>query len=783
MKKSLIIIGSRPTDLYGYDTNKDGSPNQAVANEYAALRNSITQYIKDNGITDVYTTLDLGAEQYGAEAAINARVNLHALVPYPNQEAKWPKGKQDNYNKILQYATDTTQISDVYDKDSNKKRINFLKGIVSDTAAGVLMVYDGHEGENAMYTLNALKKECKDNGVQPPDFLNPKTRQISDAQPFPERPRIVSQERIDEIIAHNESKRMNGRYTRAERKDMSDIWNAYLDKLELRPEHERDLLNRGFTKEQITEFKYKSLPQTKEEADSLVKSLMDDGWDLSKAPGFAIAEDGGAFSTRIMNDGYFCPAHDTETNTLYGMQIRNCNKEEAKKYGKYTWFSAGGDAIGLSSSQPAAYYEGNMTMDVGGKERPVILITEGVLKCNLAYLGMGRQIGIVGMAGVYGQKGLYVYDEKGEAETLAPEDARHLFKDAIVVECFDADFVKNKNVRGASYRIRNELVDKYGAYATCRMTWDDEGKGIDDFVVDCNRQGKDIRYNLSNVIVAGSPTEVIKNEWGKDETRHIEIKDINQSPLAGLAIDIKMEDVYAAGYKIQPKIEEPVSETQPEETPKEPEKPVINEKDTKEYKDRKRIEHMNEWTGRRDPIFKQALPAKIDLTTEIVDNAGKFIVNMPSYSTLDVDLKRCKDELTGIVEDIIGMEETKNKTQKIYISDAIPGKDKKSVVMLYNGFDEQGKRVSMMLKGAIDDTFHREEFDIGRTFTVSDTELESAISQYGDKDRQHKPYTRTLQAPNVPESGNAQENECKLNESLVVENLGAEGGYKASFEF
>lgn len=743
MGKSLIVIGSKPTGLYGYETNKDGSTNTEIKNKYSALRNSIQQYINDNDITDVYSTMDLGSEQYGAEAAINAKANFHALVPFPNQDAKWPNDKKANYQKILKYATDVTPIDDKYDpKTTLRKRMDYLRELVAQ-GADVLMVYDGHENENAVYTLNALKKECTKNGMDTPKYLNPKTLVVTDTQPYPDRPRIVSEQRIAQINEHNDNKATAGVYTRQERKEMSDIWNAYLNKLSLRPEHERDLLNRGFTKDQIAEFQYKSLPQTKEEADSLIKSLRDDGWDLSKAPGFAIDGDGGAFTTQIMKDGYFCPARDTETGLLYGMQIRNCNKEEAKKYGKYTWFSAGKDAIGLSSSQPAAYYKGSMTMTTpDGKERPVILITEGVLKCNLAYLGMGRQLSIVGMAGVYGQKGLYVYDEKGKAEQLKPEDARHLFKDAIVLECFDADFVKNKNVRNASYRIRNELVDNYGAYATARMTWKDDGKGIDDFVVDCNREGEDIKYDISNVITADSPTEVITNEWNKPETRHVEIKDIKDSPLNGLNVEIKMSDIYAAGYKIQPKVDVPKTEqSNAIHTQTEPEPTETPEQHAK----RKYVEHLNERTGRREPIFRQLFPAMMNEHTKYAQNAGKFIIEMPAASTLDSDMRRKVTELTEYVEDVLGTPEG-NNSQKLFVSDSITKGPRKYVAVMFTDFSEENKKVSAALKGTISDTFYKQQFDIGRTFLVSDSELKEAMNRYsigdnGAKFAQQQLYT------------------------------------------
>lgn len=753
MGKSLIIIGSRPTGLYGYDTNKDGSIKEDVKSKNTELMRHITEYIEKNEITDVYSTLDLGSEIIGAKAALNANyenlkngkpgVNLHAMVQYPDQESKWPKQQQEDFKKICQMSADVTQISDSFGKEANAKRREMLKNIVSTNQAEVLMVYDGHEGENAMYTLNALKSACDKACVDAPKYLNPKTLEVTERRPFPDRPRLVSQERIDEINKRNANKATAGRYTREERKYASDLWKAYLDKLVLRPEHELDLLNRGFTKEPIVEFGYKSLPQTKEESDRILSELVDEGWDLSKAPGYAIEEDGGAFSAQIMKDGYFCPARDTEEDILYGMQIRNCDKEEAEKYGKYTWFSAGKNAIGLSSSQPAAYYKGSMTANVDGKERPVILITEGVLKCNLAYLGMGRQIGIVGMAGVYGQKGLYVYDEKGEAETLPENEARHLFKDAIVVECFDADFVKNKNVRNASYRIRNQLVDNYGAYATCRMTWEDEGKGIDDYVVDCNRAGKDIHYNLSNVIMSDSPTEIVTNEFGKPETRHVEIQNIEDSPLKGFGIDIKMQDVYDAGYKIQPKIEVPKKESETDKSVKSA--PVEEHVETEEeHRKRKYVEHLNEHTGRRDDVIRSVLnvaPATCD--TKYANNSFKFVIEIPNGSTMDKDLKRRAEELAEYTDEVLGVEEPKNKSQRLFVSDSIPHGDRKAVVVMATGFNSEyfsGKNrdfkkhntaVSAALKGSIQDIFYREQPAIGRSFAVSSDEYDKMVKLAG----------------------------------------------------
>jgi len=737
MAKNLIIIGSKPNNLYGYTTEENKA-------SYSELRKSVRDYIADNGFTDVYSTLDIGAEQIGAEAAINSNTNLHALIPYSNQDAKWPTAQKENYAKILQYAVEKVDITGVdYSGGSAKSRMDYLRNLITTEHAEVMMVYNGTENDSTLYTLNALKKACTSSGVDAPKFLNPKTLTVTERQPFPDRPRLVSEERIAEIQAHGEQ------YTLKEREEMSGIWNTYLDKLELRPEHKADLLDRGFTEAQIEKFKYKSLPQTKEEADKLMNGMRAAGVDLTKAPGFPIAEDGGAFSTQTMRDGYFCPAWDTEAGMLYGMQIRNCNKEEAKVYGKYTWFSGGKGKIGLSSSQPAAFYK--------GKNPDIILITEGVLKCNLAFEAMGEEYSIMGMAGVYGQKGLYPYDE------------RNLFKDKIVLECFDADFVKNKNVREASARIRNELIDLYGAAATARMTWNVEGKGIDDFVTDENRLGEDIAFNLSRVIMADSPTEVIKNEWNKDETRHVEIADVAESPINGLTVRINMDKVHNDGFKIQPKIEKPnQSQENQASIPSTPAAPVET---PEEHRQRKQIEHMNEWTGRREPVFSKLLPAKINLDTIVERNAGKFIVEMPVGSKLDKAIKVKAEELVGYTEDVLGVPEDKSGKQKLFISDAIEnGGGAKSIVVLFSNFASDNKNVSAALKGAITDTFYRDNPTIGRTFVVSNAEMETAISKFSN--------SRTSAQQIVDPIKNQETVPEKVNENLYNErvSVSAENG-------
>lgn len=712
MGKSLIIAGSKPAHLYGYMSDENKA-------DYAKLRSSIQNYIVENGITDVYTTMDIGAEQIGMEAAINAKakgspVRTHAMIPYSNQDEKWPDAQKNNYQKIVKYSDIEPITGKPYSKESGRERLNALRDTLVNQNADVLMVYDGNEEDKSvLYTYNALKKTARDNGLDAPKFLHPTTLEISDARPFPKRQRIVSKEAVEWVKDKaNAVKNKNYQYSPEELTDMSNIWKAYLSKLTLRDEHKRDLLDRGFTEEQIDKFQYKSLPRTPDEANKIMDQLLSEGYDLYKAPGFTVAEDGGAYSTQVMGDAYFCPAWDMGADMLYGMQIRNCNKEEAKKYGKYMWFSANKDGYGLSSSQPAAFYE--------GKNPDIILITEGVLKCNLAFEAMGEEYSILGMAGVYGEKGLYPYDR------------RDLFKDKIVLECFDADFVKNKNVRAASSRIRNNLIDYYGAKMTARMTWDDAGKGIDDYVSDKNRMHEDVNFDLSRVITNDSTTEVISNEWGKPETVHKEIADVKDSPLANLKMHIDMAKVHAAGFKIQPKAETPQASTDVQAPVEE-----THEETPQEHAIRKKREHMNEWTGRREPIFRAVLPATVDETSQIVPDAGKFIITIPEDSKMDQALKIRSNEIADYASEILGLDETTHTGQQIMISKSVPMHGaQKAVVVMFNQFSDKSnyKNISGAIKGAIADTFYKENYTVGRSFPMSDTEVVSAIKQFADKD-------------------------------------------------
>jgi ribonuclease HI len=97
----VVVAGHRPPELGGYVANP-------VADD---VRRQITEILvaKRELHADlvVLTGLGLGAEQLGAEAALEAGVPFVAVLPYPDQESVWPEAGKDRYRDLLANAQST----------------------------------------------------------------------------------------------------------------------------------------------------------------------------------------------------------------------------------------------------------------------------------------------------------------------------------------------------------------------------------------------------------------------------------------------------------------------------------------------------------------------------------------------------------------------------------------------------------------------------------------------------------------------------------------------------
>ena len=99
--RRLVVGGARPTELGGYDDNPVAADvRRRLADVLVAKRVMHPDLV-------VLTGLRLGAEQLGAEAAIDAEVPFVAVLPYPDPEKVWPAASQEHFHRLLAAAADT----------------------------------------------------------------------------------------------------------------------------------------------------------------------------------------------------------------------------------------------------------------------------------------------------------------------------------------------------------------------------------------------------------------------------------------------------------------------------------------------------------------------------------------------------------------------------------------------------------------------------------------------------------------------------------------------------
>lgn len=102
----VLVLGHRPPELGGYD------PSNPVA---ADVRRRLGDVLRGMAAIHpdalVVTGLGLGAEQLGAEAAIEADVPFAAVLAYPDPDAVWSSDARRRYADLLAKAATTVTIS------------------------------------------------------------------------------------------------------------------------------------------------------------------------------------------------------------------------------------------------------------------------------------------------------------------------------------------------------------------------------------------------------------------------------------------------------------------------------------------------------------------------------------------------------------------------------------------------------------------------------------------------------------------------------------------------
>src|SRR5207244_4232561 len=97
----VLVTGAKPLELGGYGETKTA----------ASVRRKLVEILDAKkklhpGLV-VLTGMGLGAEQLGAEAAIQAAVPFVAVIAYPEQDAMWPDSSRARYKELLRGASST----------------------------------------------------------------------------------------------------------------------------------------------------------------------------------------------------------------------------------------------------------------------------------------------------------------------------------------------------------------------------------------------------------------------------------------------------------------------------------------------------------------------------------------------------------------------------------------------------------------------------------------------------------------------------------------------------
>jgi ribonuclease HI len=94
----VLVAGPRPDGLGGYD------PNPTADAARTLLRETLAAMVEVDGALTVVSGLRLGAEQLGAEAALDLGLKLVAVLPFPNPDSPWPAASRARFAELLAAA-------------------------------------------------------------------------------------------------------------------------------------------------------------------------------------------------------------------------------------------------------------------------------------------------------------------------------------------------------------------------------------------------------------------------------------------------------------------------------------------------------------------------------------------------------------------------------------------------------------------------------------------------------------------------------------------------------
>lgn len=128
------VTGHRPDKLQGYDSKAE----QLLYN--FAFHNLICHL--SNG-DSILTGMAQGWDQAIALACHNLNIPFTAIIPFPNQDALWPRRARDDYRNLLKYATSAVLVSQ---GGFSTQKMQLRNQWIVDHSDSILAMHDGSHG-------------------------------------------------------------------------------------------------------------------------------------------------------------------------------------------------------------------------------------------------------------------------------------------------------------------------------------------------------------------------------------------------------------------------------------------------------------------------------------------------------------------------------------------------------------------------------------------------------------------------------------------------------------
>jgi hypothetical protein len=218
--------------------------------------------------------------------------------------------------------------------------------------------------------------------------------------------------------------------------------------------HKANLIARGLDAEAIERNGYRSTP-TALYAKTIARELAVN-YDLRGVPGFF--KEASEWRMVSMAAGILIPVRDQQ-NGIQALMIR---RDGASSSGKYVWLSSADREAGASSGAPCHFANAHMM-----KNAEAVTLTEGALKSQIAAHLLNAPV--IGNA----------------PACFGADFAANLKKDfpqlKTVYVAFDMDFKRNEHVKGALFRLVEQL--EVARFDVRVRMWPDKWKGIDDYLL------------------------------------------------------------------------------------------------------------------------------------------------------------------------------------------------------------------------------------------------------------------------------------------------------------